>query len=255
MDEKTLLDNLNKFTRKELSAEEVYIFPVTLCDNEVDRDNERFSRKSLDELAEKFIGVTGIFDHNPKGENQTARIFLTEVVEEERCNSLGEKYAYLKGYTYMVRTDSNADLIREIDGGIKKEVSVSCSSEKQICSVCGADRRVKPCRHVKGRKYDGKRCFFTLEDISDAYEWSFVAVPAQLCAGVTKSFGKPEAPAFSRTEKEAVINRALMLRNPDGTAKKLFDCIKDALGDDELEQLCRNFSAAGIVKNCDEYKM
>lgn len=255
MDEKTLLEHLNKFTRKELSAEEVYVFPVTLCDNEIDRDNERFSRKALDELAEKFIGVTGIFDHNPKGENQTARIFMTEVVEEDKTNFLGERYAYLKGYAYMVRTDSNADLIREIDGGIKKEVSVSCLAEKQICSVCGADRKVKPCRHVKGRRYDGKRCFVTLEDISDAYEWSFVAVPAQVCAGVTKSFDKPDIPVLSRGEREAVINRTLMLKNPDGTAKKLFDCVKDSLGDDELEQLCRCLSAARTEKNCDEYKM
>ncbi len=255
MDEKILLENLNKFTRKELSAEEVYIFPVTLCDNEIDRDNEQFSRKALDEMAEKFVGVTGIFDHNPKGENQTARIFLTEVVEENRDNSIGEKYTCLKGYAYMVRTASNADLIREIDGGIKKEVSVSCSAEKQICSICGADRRVKPCRHVKGRTYGGKRCFFTLEDISDAYEWSFVAVPAQINAGVTKSFGEAGENAVPREDMEAAINRALMLKNPDGTAKKLFDCIKDSLGDEELEELYKNFSVTPVSGNCDEYKM
>lgn len=255
MDEKMLLDNLNKFTRKELSAEEVYIFPVTLCDNEIDRDNERFTVKSLEEMAEKFIGVTGIFDHNPKGENQTARIFLTEVIKENRNNSLGEPYTYLKGYAYMVRTDSNADLIREIDGGIKKEVSVSCSAEKQLCSICGADRRAKVCRHVKGRKYDGKRCFFELEDISDAYEWSFVAVPAQIHAGVTKSFDETDENVVPREAMEAAINRALLLKNPDGTAKKLFDCIKDSLGDKELEGLCRSFPAASKEKNCDEYKM
>ncbi|MBQ7981825.1 MAG: hypothetical protein IJ305_09510 [Oscillospiraceae bacterium] len=255
MDENTLLEHLNKFTRKELTAEEVYIFPVTLCDNEIDRDNERFSVKALEEMSEKFVGVTGIFDHNPKGENQTARIFLTEVVKADRSNSLGETYTYLKGYAYMVRTDSNADLIREIDGGIKKEVSVSCSAEKQTCSICGADRRVKPCRHVKGRRYDGKRCFFTLENISDAYEWSFVAVPAQPCAGVTKSFDEGKKTAVPRSGMEAAINRALLLKNPDGTAKKLFDCVKDSLGDEELEKLYRIFSAAGVPKSCDEYKM
>lgn len=255
MGEKELLEHLNKFTRKELSAEEVYIFPVTLCDNEIDRDNERFSVKALEKMAEKFVGVTGIFDHNPKGENQTARIFLTEVVKEDRVNSLGEPYTYLKGYAYMVRTASNADLIREIDGGIKKEVSVSCSAERQSCSICGADRRVKPCRHVKGRKYDGKRCFLTLDDILDAYEWSFVAVPTQPCAGVTKGFEKSVEKSATRSENEAAINRVLMLKNPDGTAKKLFDSIKDSLGDDELEELRRKFSLSASEKSCDEYKM
>lgn len=177
MNQKELLERLNKFTRRELTEDEVYIFTVTLCDNEIDRDNECFSRKSLEEMAEKFIGVTGIFDHDPKGGNQTARLFCTEVVEEDRENSIGEKYAYLKGYAYMVRTSSNADLISEIDGGIKKEVSISCSVENKVCSICGANRRVETCRHVKGRKYKGKKCFINLEDILDVYEWSFVIPP------------------------------------------------------------------------------
>lgn len=249
MEQKELLEKLNKFTRRELAEEEVYIFPVTLCDNEIDRDNERFSKKSLEEMAEKFIGVTGIFDHDPKGGNQTARLFCTEVAEEDRLNSAGERYAYLKGYAYMVRTASNADLIREIEGGIKKEVSVSCSADRHICSVCGADRRTKACRHVKGRRYDGKKCFVTLEDISDAYEWSFVAVPAQVCAGVTKKSmenGEEEYPEKDeqemRAELEGKIRRALMLKSGRDKAAELFDRVKDMLELSELEELGKNLA-------------
>lgn len=245
MDE--LLEKLNRFTRRKHTADEVYIFPVILCDNEIDRDNERFSREALDTLAEKFIGVTGIFDHDPKGENQTARLFAAEVIEEERENSVGERYAYLKGYAYMVRTASNADLIREIDGGIKKEISVSCAAERQVCSICGADRRTKACRHVKGRRYNGKRCFFTLEDISDVYEWSFVAVPAQIGAGVTKRFeeetGSPVSEEKKRRALEKRVYAALAARDPKGSAKTVFDRVKDKLDIAELEELCRALAA------------
>ncbi len=262
------LEQLNKFTRRKFTGDEVFIFPVILCDNEVDRDNERFSRKSLDEMAEKFVGVTGIFDHDPKGGNQTARIFSAEVVEESRGNSLGEPYAYIKANAYMVRTDSNADLIREIEGGIKKEVSVSCAAERHICSVCGTDRRVKACHHVKGRRYDGKKCFLSLEDISDAYEWSFVAVPAQVRAGVTKKFGEdiPEAEEVpegtenkvNRDELEKSIRRALALRCPDGCAKQVFDRLCDKLEVGELEELGRILSAGKSTKTperLEEYLM
>lgn len=174
---KVLLEKLNRFTRRELSEDEVYIFPVTLCDNEIDRDNECFSRAALDILAEKFIGVTGILDHDFKSGNQTARLFDTKVVEKNRFTAAGELYAYLKGYAYMVRTDKNADLIREIDGGIKKEVSISCAAERQICSICGTDKRTNACCHIKGCTYNDKRCFITLDDICDVYEWSFVIPP------------------------------------------------------------------------------
>lgn len=263
MEDNELLKKLNKFTRRELSADEVYIFPVTLCDNEIDRDNERFSRKSLDTLAEKFIGVTGIFDHDPKGGNQTARVFAAEVVEDGRENSLGERYAYLKGYAYMVRTEKNADLIREIDGGIKKEVSVSCAADRQVCSVCGEDRRVKACRHVKGRMYDGRKCFVTLEDISDAYEWSFVAVPAQVRAGVTKQFdesAEADSPSDNNTDRKELeerLVRTLAAKDPEGFAEKAFGRFKDKLDDAELEELCKLLSAGKAVPkscgSCEEY--
>lgn len=185
------LDKINALTRREFRAEELYTFPVVLCHNDIDRDHERFSDDALDEMAALFIGKTGIFDHNPKAENQYARIFDTEVVTEpQRETAWGGVYRYLKGYAYMVRTEKNADLIAEIDAGIKKEVSVSCSAQHRICSVCGKDACSEACKHQKGMKYDGKVCCFVLDGITDAYEWSFVAVPAQPGAGVTKQYTK-----------------------------------------------------------------
>ncbi len=179
---------INKLARRELKPEEVYTFPVVLCDNETDRDCERFSIAALGRLAELFVGKTGIFDHDPKGRNQTARIYSAELKSDpERVTRSGEVYHYVKAMAYMMRTKANEDFIKEIDGGIKKEVSVSCSVGKKTCSICGADERKKGCSHVKGRTYAGKLCERILSDPSDAYEWSFVAVPAQPAAGVTKA--------------------------------------------------------------------
>ena len=39
-----------------------------------------------------------------------------------------------------------------------------------------------------GQRYGDKLCHVVLGDVTDAYEWSFVAVPAQREAGVTKQF-------------------------------------------------------------------
>lgn len=181
------LEKINRFSRKELTEEEVYIFPVILCDNEIDRDGEKFTVSALKKLAGLYIGKTGIFSHDPKGENQTARIFDTSVVTDPtRKTADGEVYTCLKANAYMVRTSSNADLIREIDGGIKKEVSVGCAISKQTCSICGRDVRKGSCSHKLGRYYNGRQCYHILDEPTDAFEWSFVAVPAQKGAGVTK---------------------------------------------------------------------
>lgn len=182
------LKQIGALARRGLSAEEVYVFPVKLCDNETDRDCERFSIPALEKLAELFVGRTGIFDHDAKSANQTARIFAAEVVREpDKRTRSGEVYTYVSAKAYMMRTDSNADLIAEIDGGIKKEVSVSCAVRRRVCSLCGADLKQSPCSHVKGQYYGGRLCEVILDEATDAYEWSFVAVPAQPQAGITKA--------------------------------------------------------------------
>ncbi len=186
-----IMDKVNNFTRRRLTPEEVYLFPLVLCDNEVDRDGERFSLSALNALAEMFVGKTGIFDHNAAVSGQTSRIFHTEVeTQPQQLTSAGEPYTCVKALAYMVRCPQNESLIAEIDGGIKKEVSISCSVAKKICSVCGKDK--DGCPHRAGESYNGKECHIILEQPTDAFEWSFVAVPAQKNAGVYKS-AKPDS--------------------------------------------------------------
>ena len=181
---------VNAFAKTELTAEQVYTFSVVLCDNEIDRDFEKFSVDALDELAELFVGRTGIFDHEWKAGNQTARIYRTSVERVAGVkNAVGEDYCVLKGWAYMLRSEKNAALIEEIDAGIKKETSVGCSVSERVCSICGQAAGAGGCSHVPGQEYDGKLCYRELASCDDAYEFSFVAVPAQRGAGVVKGFG------------------------------------------------------------------
>lgn len=175
---------INALAKTTLESEQVYTFAVRLCDNEIDRDFERFDRKALEKLGHLFVGRSGIFDHNWSAEGQTARLYKTELCQESGITEAGESRWFLKGYAYMLRSEKNSDLIDEIEAGIKKEVSIGCSVSRSICSICGQTS----CGHQGGRNYDGKLCYFTLEDPVDAYEWSFVAVPAQRKAGVIKAF-------------------------------------------------------------------
>ncbi len=184
---------INAFSRKELKEDEVFTFNLTLCDNDIDRDFECFSLDSLQKLKELFVGKTGISDHSMRSKDQAFRIFRTYIEKDEnKKTAAGEPYVALKAKAYTVKTEYNASLIAEIDGGIKKEVSVSCNAEECICSLCGKDMKLHECKHIKGRKYGGKLCYGILKNPTDAYEWSFVAVPAQRKAGVTKSFQQKE---------------------------------------------------------------
>lgn len=196
---------INSFAQKTLTAEEVFTFGVKLCDNEVDRDGERFSEETLAGLAELFVGKSGIFDHRWSALGQSARIYRTELIKEDGApTAAGKGYVYLKGWAYMLRTDENRGLIAEIEGGIKKEVSVGCSVEKAVCSICGED--AGSCGHRKGERYDGRLCWTELTGAADAYEWSFVAVPAQKKAGVMKAM-RQEDDTLKQLEQEAELGR------------------------------------------------
>lgn len=214
---------INKHTLEPLEAADVFVFSAVLCDNELDRHHEHFTVKALHDLKKLFVGKTVIKNHVASADNQVARIYATELVETGKFLASGEPYTQLKAHCYMVRTESNKDLITEIRAGIKKEGSVGCRVSSVICSICGTDNATTYCRHWPGRSYDkegGKVvCTFKLDGAKDAYEFSLVAIPAQRAAGVSKSYTgvtvyeEPEAPANTGADdatKEA--QRAIDLR-------------------------------------------
>lgn len=172
------LAKINALSKSPLTAQEVYCFSVRLCDDLPDRDFERFDAAALPELAALFRGKTGIVDHDWSAERQIARIYDTEVLTEDGCS-------LICAHCYMLRTEKNADLIADIEGGIRKEVSVGCAMAEATCSICGSSYGT--CEHRKGAVYDGTTCLAVLSKPTDAYEFSFVAVPAQRGAGVLKA--------------------------------------------------------------------
>lgn len=178
------MEAINRYTRRAYGPEEVYTFSLVLCDNEVDRDFERFSVESLEKLRELFLGKTCIFDHERKSANQTARIYHTELERVSgRTTQGGETLVRLAAKAYLPRTEGNKETIELIDSGILKEISVSCSVKRGVCSICGKEK----CSHQKGHVYGGRVAHTILTEPLDAYECSFVAVPAQRGAGVVKS--------------------------------------------------------------------
>lgn len=192
------LKKINKYTLAPVKAEDVFIFKATMADNEQDdRNYMPFNLKALQDLKKLYPGKTMLKDHSRRADNQIARVYDTELVQNaNKKTELGELHTELVAKIYMIKTDSNKDLIAEIMGGIKKEVSTSTVPNKMICNICNGDGR--KCRHWPGAEYtveDGsptgtkKRCKMLLDGAKEAYELSFVAVPAQPRAGTHKSIG------------------------------------------------------------------
>ena len=157
------LEKINRLTKKAVTAEEVYVFSVRLCDDQVDRDFERFDSAALPGLAKLFIGKTGIVDHKWSSDKQVARIFQTEVVREDGAE-------FIKAWAYIRRGDANDEIIADIEAGIKKEVSVGCAMGRSVCSICGSD--YGSCGHRKGESYDGSTTTGSAARSSSRSRWT-----------------------------------------------------------------------------------
>jgi hypothetical protein len=215
------LKKINKYALSPLSADDVFIFKALMADNEQDdRNYMPFNLKALQDLKRLYIGRTMLKDHSRRADNQIARIYDTDLVQDaNKLTELGELHTELIAKIYMIKTESNKDLIAEIKGGIKKEVSTNCRPEKMVCTICGVDNMKEYCRHYPGVEYtveDGtakvtkKRCKMLLDGAKEAYELSFVAVPAQPRAATQKSIGFtkpiPENAVNEETDTKSIEN-------------------------------------------------
>lgn len=182
------MELINKFAYKPLTPNDVYVFSVKLCDSERDRDNERFTWSALQDIKELAIGKQGIIDRGYAKSSIIARIFDTNFYTDMGFDKDGNPKYWVEAKAYMVRNADTEEIIKEINAGIKKEVSVSCSCFDMVCSVCGS--KWGHCQHTKGEYYDDTICVKEIQTVNDLYEWSFVVPPVHSEKSKVKRYGK-----------------------------------------------------------------
>lgn len=97
---------VNRQSRKELTAAEVYLFAVRLCSQRGGPGRGAVSTGHPGAAGGAVCGLkAGSLTTGGALTWSSSRIYRTEVVREEGIRTaLGEPACYLKGYAYMVRT-------------------------------------------------------------------------------------------------------------------------------------------------------
>jgi len=165
------LEKINYLAKRNLSKEEVFVFPTKMVGDALIVERCMQLHKSLLEVyrndAQK--GVAFMLDHpwagffsRPKPAYPYGRTF-DAVLRKSDGIPEGEKWA-LYGDVYIVRNKekdgiSTDAIISDIEDGTLFDVSIGFGFQKAICSICGNDYFSNECEHFTGVIYDDKLCY------------------------------------------------------------------------------------------------
>jgi len=240
-----------RFALAPLTAEQVYVRRLALCNDQYDRTSERFPRAYLDRFAETLPGKP-LLAHHDKGQFPLGRFFRAEVVtvpaEEGGEGRRGAEVTWLYCWAYLVKTRGNEEVRAQIDAGVYSHVSIGFRWADLTCDVCGRSYFQGGCPHVIDQEYEGRRCTATYSGDPrkvEALEGSLVYLGAQYGAVVTKSDNRQaekDTLAGQKSKQEPALAEDGRLYRADlrGEVLRLADCVGagaeaealvDALGD------------------------
>jgi len=215
--------------KKDLTKDDIYVRAMYLCNDLVDYYFTRFDSGDLDAICDMIIGQSVLVGHK-KEEAPLARFYKAEKVirkDKEFLNeTTGKPVEWVKAYFYWAKGTTDAEDIRaKIDTGTWKEVSISWTYSKAICSICEKDMMdmsalfsegssEEPCKHRLGKAYEGKLCYATIRDIKKVLEGSVVFKGGQKFTEFTYVRGhESDATDTERSTVEFLKHRTYMPEN------------------------------------------
>ncbi|MBW7864092.1 MAG: hypothetical protein H3C30_06745 [Candidatus Hydrogenedentes bacterium] len=175
---------VNRFALRPLAAEEVALFELDLCHNQVDRHFSRFPEEELETVSAMTPGRPLMERHDLRGSLPRGTFFRS------RLHRDGDRVS-VRPEVYVLRTEENRGFILNIEGGVYRETSIGFSFRTPECSVCGRDLRT--CDHVPGREYGGAACHFVMRGVLEVIEGSVVPAGSQGTGFVARRGPAPPA--------------------------------------------------------------
>ena len=169
-EEAALLAAVNRFALRPLTRDEFAVFTLELCHNQIDRHHSRFADAELEVIDRLVPGRPLMERHDLRGSLPRGTFFRSQLVRE------GDRLT-VQPEVYVLRTAENESFIRNIEGGVYRDISIGFSFRMPECSVCGKD--IRSCAHVPGKSYENEACHFIMRGVLDVLEGSVVSSGSQ----------------------------------------------------------------------------
>lgn len=155
------LARINKLSKRELSADEVFVFSSKAAGDMLIPNRFTKIHKSL---LEVFVddanhGVSFMYNHNWSSFSAQGmpygKVFGGSLLPSDTPGETTELHLE----RYIVRDDevidgiSNNALIKRIETGVLSDTSIGFSTDKMVCSICGNNYYGGACQHYRGQEY------------------------------------------------------------------------------------------------------
>ena len=163
-----------------------------------------------------------IMHHNDEDGQIIGRVKKAEMIDSKRSGTPAINFTCNIG-------DENG--IKGIKNGTLATVSIGAVAYDVRCSICGENVAICDCEHEKGHVYDGKLCYWTIEEM-EPREVSYVILPSDKYAQTMKVYkpGKKELKESVEVRKKMSVCDAILKQLTEGVDDEV---IKDKVVVDE----------------------
>ena len=140
-----------------------------------------------------------IMHHKDKDGVQVGRVKNSEYLEKTKPG--------MPGLLFTVNIGDEAG-IKGVKNGTLSTVSIGAIIHKATCSICGQNIASEgECEHKRGRHYDGKLCYWIMEDM-EPKELSYVIVPSDKYANTIKIY-EPQKKSMQESYSEGEADKTM----------------------------------------------
>ena len=163
-----------------------------------------------------------IMHHNDEDGQIIGRVKKAEMIDSKRSGTPAINFTCNIG-------DENG--IKGIKNGTLATVSIGAVAYDVRCSICGENVAICDCEHEKGHVYDGKLCYWTIEEM-EPREVSYVILPSDKYAQTMKVYkpGKKELKESVEVRKRMSVCDAILKQLTEGVDD---EAVKDKVVIDE----------------------
>lgn len=163
-----------------------------------------------------------IMHHNDEDGQIIGRVKKAEIIDSKRSGTPAINFTCNIG-------DENG--IKGIKNGTLATVSIGAVAYDVRCSICGENVAVCDCEHEKGHVYDGKLCYWTIEEM-EPREVSYVILPSDKYAQTMKVYkpGKKELKESVEVRKKMSVCDEILKQLTEGVDDEV---VKDKVVIDE----------------------